>query len=89
MAITGLDKQVARMDAVSDEIQGKVFLKHLRWVGASTSGHTLIVTDNDGSVLWESIADGSNYIDIHPFYKIVKGVKIQAMPSGRLYAYLG
>jgi len=89
MAVTGLDKQVARMDTAGDEVKGNIFLKHLRWVGGTTSGHSLIVTDVDGSVLWDSIADGGNYIDIHPFYKIVKGLKIQTMQSGRLYAYLG
>ena len=88
MAVTGAEKQVALMTTAGDELSGKQLVRHMRWVGGTTSGHSLVVTDSGGTVIWESIADGANYIDVHPFYRFFSGVKIQTMQSGRLYVYL-
>jgi len=89
MPVTDLNKGVPRFSAQGDAITGRVLLKHLRWVGATTLAHALIVTDTAGAVIWDSEADGPNYIDVFPFYRWVEGIKVLTMQSGRLYAYLG
>jgi hypothetical protein len=87
--VSGLEHQVPCFSTAGDEIIGRHFLKHMRWIGATTAGHALIVTDSAGVTIFESVADGSNYIDVFPFYRIVDGLTVQTMQSGKLYAYLG
>lgn len=89
MSVSGLEHQIACFTAPGDSISGRHLLKHIRWVGATTSGHALIIKDSAGVVIFDSLADGSNYIDVHPFYRIVDGIVIDTMQSGRVYAYLG
>jgi hypothetical protein len=89
MPVTGLERQIACFSAMGDSIDGRVFLKHIRWIGATTAGHVLLVTDSFGITIFESVSDGSNYIDVFPFYRIVDGLVVSTMQSGKLYAYLG
>lgn len=43
---------------------GPVKVKHVRWVGATTAGHEVVITNfNDTDEIWRSVADGDNYID--------------------------
>lgn len=89
MAITGYQIMIPCFNVVGDALVGRVMLKHLRWFGATTLGHKLIVTDTAGVTIFESVADGDNYIDVHPFYRLVDGIIVATMESGKLYAYLG
>lgn len=88
MAVTGEVFGIAKMTAALDAITSKVRISWLRWVGATTAGHALSVTDTAGNVIWESEADGANFIDMFPVYKIVTGVKAATMDSGTLYVYI-
>lgn len=36
---------------------------NLRWVGASTAGHTCVIKDTAGRVVWRSVASGANYVE--------------------------
>lgn len=36
---------------------------NLRWVGATTAGHTCLIKDNAGRVVWRSVAGGANYVE--------------------------
>lgn len=36
---------------------------NLRWVGATTAGHTCLIKDNGGRVVWRSVASGANYVE--------------------------
>jgi hypothetical protein len=67
---------------------GLVNVKHFRWVGAISSGHKCTVKTINGDVVFDSSADGSNFIDVHPFYKFMNGINIYALDSGTLYVYL-
>lgn len=85
--ITGQDSGVICFDAPGDVLTTDVFVKHMRWVGATTVGHKLIVRDENGDVMLESIADGQYMIDVHPFYRHMKGITIDTLGSGKLYVY--
>jgi hypothetical protein len=73
----------------SGAITGRKFLKHLRWYGATTAGHTLVVKDTAGNTLWESESDGPHFIDVHPFYVVVDGINVVTIDSGKMQAFYG
>lgn len=85
--ISGDGSLVYIMDAAADVLPREVFVKHLRWVGATTAGHQLIVKDSNADVIFESVADGLYMIDVHPFYRYVKGLTVDTIGSGKLYVY--
>ena len=88
MAITGIGRSVIKFTAQADALTGKRKVKHLRWVAAdAVANETLNITDGDGLPLFESIADGANFIDIIPLYRWVDGIIVATMAHGFLYAY--
>ena len=62
----------------------------IRWVGATTATHQLIVTDSDNNVLWESIASGANYVESDLMLNRTwhGGFKLPTIGSGKLYIML-
>jgi hypothetical protein len=86
MAVTGLFGQVQKLTS-TDSVTGRLIVSYLRWVGATTAGHSLVVNDADGNVIWESEADGANFIDILPFWRRVNGVTVNTIDSGNLFIY--
>ena len=87
MAVSGQGTGVYIFTAGSDAITGPTYVKHMRWVGATTAGHLLSVTDTAGNVAWASEADGAHFIDVHPFYRYFTGLTVATMGSGTLYVY--
>ena len=65
----------------------KLLIKYIRWVGATTAGHSLVVNDTNGDMIFESVADGANFIDVHPIFEIIDGVVVATMQSGTLYVF--
>lgn len=89
MAVTGEDKGRIKMTEAADTTDSTLFVKYLRWVGATTAGHSLVVNDEDGDAIFESAAEGANFIDVHPLFSIVRGITVATMGSGTLYVYVG
>jgi hypothetical protein len=87
MAVSGQGTGIYVFSAQADALTGITYVKHIRWVGATTAGHTLTVTDTAGNVILYSIADGNYFIDIHPFYRYFTGIVVASMGSGALYVY--
>jgi hypothetical protein len=67
---------------------GPIYVKHLRWVRATTQGHLCKVKSKNGDMIFESEADGAQFIDVHPLYKFCNGITIDTLDSGTLYVYL-
>ena len=74
-----------------------VFLDTIRWVGATTAGHQAIVKDNKTSpaTVYEGLANGANFIDERSFgaeyagpRRVVGGLAVTTLGSGKLYIYL-
>jgi hypothetical protein len=88
--MTGQDVGVLEFTSadVALALTGMKFVKHFRWISATASGHKCVVTSHSGSVLFESEADGAKFIDVHPLYKIVNGLTIDTLDSGKLFVYL-
>lgn len=55
--------------------------------GATKAGHLLVVKDSAGNTIFESEADGANFIDVQPIFKVCKGVVATTMDSGKLYVF--
>lgn len=87
MAVSGANTSVIKFSAASDAITGRIKIRTIRWVGATTAGHTLQITDTNGNIIFESEADGANFIDVHPMYEIFDGITVSTMSSGDFYVY--
>lgn len=72
--------------AATTLISYPIFVKSIRWVGATTAGHTVSVQDPDGNVLWSSVAGGSNNIEADLIERIWQdGFAVPTLQSGTLY----
>ena len=87
MAVTGNAIGILKMTASADAVLGKMKIDFIRWVGATTAGHSCILKDTAGNVLFESEADGANFIDVHSLPLVVDGIDVDTMDSGTLYIY--
>ena len=74
-----------------------VYLDAIRWVGATTAGHQAVVKDNKGTpdTIYEGLANGANFIDERSFgaeysgpRRVVGGLAVPTLDSGKLYIYL-
>lgn len=64
----------------------------VRWVGATTAGHTAIIQNNSGHVKWAAEATGANYTEETHFSEryplILDGLIVPTLASGVLYIYI-
>jgi hypothetical protein len=69
---------------------GGVAVKLVRWVGGTTAGHTVIIQDPSGRVLWTAIATGDNFTDQSLLETVwPEGFKVPTLASGKLYISIG
>jgi len=78
---------LVKCTAASDEVTGQFRVTTVRWVGGTTAGHTCEITDSDDKVVFSSTADGANFIDIHPLFRQMNGIKVATLDSGTIYLY--
>lgn len=89
MAFSGT-KNVKVTSTESDALTGVLHVKSLRWVSVSAAaGHKVEVEDSDGNVIFESVADGANFVDSVDIDEKVNGVVVSDLDSGSLYVYTG
>lgn len=69
-------------------------IQKIRWIGATTAGHTAVVTDVNNNVFWESVASGANYVESEDWSnlrwerRVMNGLKVPTLASGKLELYL-
>ena len=85
MAITGTSHNVLKFTS-SGTATGRRVVGFLRWVGATTAGHTVVLSDVAGNEYFKSEADGANFTDIFPLHKTMDGQAV-VMSSGNFYIY--
>lgn len=51
----------------------KIRVNGIRWVGATTAGHTATLTDASGKVMWTSKASGANNVEADDIYPNERG----------------
>ena len=63
----------------------------LRWVGATTAGHEVIIKDNDDRIVYHTVAAGSNNVEESQMVGIGhqgvdwNGMTVTTLDSGTLY----
>lgn len=67
----------------------QIYVKSIRWVGATTAGHTAIVQDQKGNVIWSSVASGANYVESEIIEQWINGLIAPTLASGVLYVQIG
>jgi hypothetical protein len=88
MAVTGVETNVFQVTSSTDVVTRGMNLASCRWIGATTAGHTLEVTDLSGNPIFRSVANGSNFIDGWVFgKKTVDGIMFTSMQSGLMQFY--
>ena len=61
-------------------------VKTIRWASATTAGHTCKIIDADGSILWQSVASGANYVEVELVEKWwYDGFLVNVLGSGQLW----
>lgn len=87
MAVTQLDTPVIKMAAESDALTGLVVdVNYLHWVSkGAIAGDDLLVSDVNGDIIWEEVADGANYSKLFVLKHPVNGLVVTTMDSGTLY----
>lgn len=73
-------------------ITGTTYWLKIRWVGATTTGHTATITDGANNTVWTSVASGSNYVEESTWLgpcplKVVTQLNVTTLQSGILYLY--
>lgn len=67
----------------------KIYIKSIRWVGATTAGHTAVLQNKNGRVFWASEAAGNNFIDEFLYEGWVEGIILSTLASGKIYIQVG
>lgn len=76
---------------------GAIVVNKIRWVNATTAGHTAVLADANGNPVWESICAGANYVESDDFSthpdresgQPFNGLDLTTLGSGKLYIYFG
>jgi hypothetical protein len=87
MAVTD-NGYVVKMTAPGDYVTGGRHIGFIRWVNATTKDHGCLLKDGAGHEIFYSVADGPNFIDILPLFRIIDGLVLTTCDSGTLYAYI-
>jgi hypothetical protein len=87
MAVSNTGDSPLIMSAQGDADTRQFIVTWVRWNGATTAGHTLTLKDSAGNIIFESVADGANFIDMQPIFKPCRGLSLTTMQSGTLYVF--
>jgi hypothetical protein len=77
---------VWKVDTAATLVAGPVRVSRFRWVGATTAGHTCVVTDTAGHVVFSSVATAANFAEDKALdVPLVNGLIVTTIASGILY----
>lgn len=88
MAVTGFNVNVLKMTAAADAQTGMLHVGYIRWINGGAADDECEITNTAGDILFNSIADGANFIDLHPLFQWVNGVIVSTLSSGTVFIYL-
>lgn len=92
MAVT-VSSRVAHLTAEGDELAYPLIVKTIRWVGATTAGHSLILTESSTGTttkeIYESVAAGANTVEeTLKEMTFTHGLRVGTLDSGEVWVYL-
>lgn len=65
-----------------------LFIKSIRWDGATTAGHTAVLKDQLGNIFWQSTAAAGNSEDVQIYEGYVNGLIMHTLASGKIILQL-
>ncbi len=89
MAVSNEASGIIKFTAAADAFSEGVSISKIRWVGATTAGHGLVIDDADGKEILTSVAVAENYVESVDFVPalIVQGITVSTLGSGTVYVY--
>jgi len=85
-----LTDKVWVIDTAESLTTDPVYIKKIRWSGATTAGHTAIIHDQAGKVVWSSVAAGANNVEAEQIEShVINGLDVDTLASGTLYITIG
>jgi hypothetical protein len=88
--ITGHEKGIYRCTAPGDSLPITAHITYMRWVseGAAAGDHcTVRERDGLGTIIFPSIADGANFLDVMALKRWCHGFYVDELDSGEVYVY--
>ena len=86
-----LSRRPWSLDTAAVSTTDRIRIHSLRWLGGTTAGHACQVEDNNGEIIWRSLANGANFIDAAKFGAgngaDFAGFELAVIDSGILYVY--
>jgi len=68
---------------------GPVFIKKIRWTGATTAGNTATIQNKEGATIWTSVATGANYVEDALIEQWHSGVIMPTLTTGTIELSMG
>jgi len=78
--------RVWNIDTPSDSpiTSSRIRLRGVRWTGADTIGHTVVIRDGSGRVVWRSRAVVAGHVEADGIDRVYEGLAVSALDSGVL-----
>lgn len=90
MAVTGTNTGVWQLTQEGDSIDGTMIIEGVRWIGTSTGAAADVckITYNSGKPLFNSIANGANFVDAWIMNsKWISTLTVASLSSGLVHVY--
>ena len=87
--IDSSDPIILEVPSTTILFNSRLYIKEIKWVGATTAGHTVVLQNKNGRTLWASEAAGANFVDSFLYEGWVEGLSIPTLASGKVYIQIG
>lgn len=87
--IDSIDPIILEVPSTTILFNSRIYVKSIRWVGATTAGHTAVITNKNGRTIWASEVAGANFIDESLWESWIDGLSISTLASGKIYIQIG
>ncbi|OHB71859.1 MAG: hypothetical protein A2W23_06320 [Planctomycetes bacterium RBG_16_43_13] len=87
--IDSSDPIILEVPSTTILFDSRLYIKEIKWVRATTAGHTVVLQNRNGRTLWASEAAGDNFVDIFLYEGWVEGLSIPTLASGKVYVQVG
>ena len=87
--IENTDPLVIEIPSTTVLFTNRLYIKEIRWVDATTAGHTVVIKNKNGRAFWASEAAGDNFIDSYLYEGWVEGLQVPTLASGKIYIQIG
>lgn len=87
--IDSFDPIIIEVASAAILFSSRLYIKSIRWVGGTTAGHTAVIQDQKGNVIWASEASGANYVESEIIEQWIDGLIVPTLASGKIYIQIG